>query len=259
MLNNNSIFTVNPFSVGAFSSNNSMWTAALGYQRVQAQIFAQAVDTFEAFTQPRINTLTAQTNNAMSMYSRTDIASSYLNEANSILDELGALATQANNSSLSSSDRDILETQSSVLQSQLNQVLTQSRYNGVSLFQGIPVSVDTGTSTVSYTDINGGNIVSSLGAIDLSSTAGAQAAQSSIQQAQLRVSEGLDQLSVASNSLTRAIDSNRAGLYDMYTGSIYALTTLSSGLGFGNSSLIASQLYNSYTLQNSKILTLLSR
>ncbi len=147
--------------------------------------------------------------NATLNFSRNATSAAVLDSASDILQELGGIATRALDGTLSAIDRDLLNTQAQQLQTELGNVLGNSSFNGTPILDGSTMSLNAGELQVSYTDADGAAVTAALGAIDLTTQAGAEAALVSIGDALGALTEQQVQVGTNSGQLERAVNVGR--------------------------------------------------
>lgn len=126
-------------------------------------------------------------NGSMAM-ARMTASAQALDHGQEVLTRISELASRASDPTLSNDDRSILNTEASMLQDELGDVLGNSQFNGQSILQGgnISTKID---GAVTAQDGDGNAIVNQLTGLDLSSQAGATAAMDMVKNAQQSLSE----------------------------------------------------------------------
>ena len=141
--------------------------------------------------------------NGMSSIARADVASSALNQMDDIMGRMNTLASRATDSTLNAGDRGALNSEASMLQSELSEIVANSSYNGSPVLQGGSTSAHLG-DPINIQNADGNNVIAALGAIDLSSAGSTQSALTQIDQAHTALATEQVKASTAAASLSRA-------------------------------------------------------
>lgn len=128
------------------------------------------------------------TSNGQLAMGRTQIAGSALGNMQDIAGRMGELATQASNGMLTDADRDSINAEAQELNNQFQSIVSNTTFNGQNVLQGGSMDLQI-SSKMSINDADATGIAASIGAIDLSSQAGATAAMDAIANAQAMISD----------------------------------------------------------------------
>lgn len=135
---------------------------------------------------------------------RTRFARQVVAKSQSVTQRLGELSTQAQNSSLSAQDRSVLQSEADGLISELSDLMTQTTFNGQSLFQGETMSVQVDRK-IEYQDVDGSFVTNALSNFDLSSAHSASSAMEKVKSAQSTLTNAQVRLGSTENTLNRSV------------------------------------------------------
>jgi flagellin len=111
--------------------------------------------------------------NAQDGVSMLQTAEGALDEVHSILQRVRELSVQAGNSTLSSSDRQAIGEEMVALRTEIDNIGTRTRFNGLSLLDGsLSVSLDAGTSTADTVTATENGATVSVASIDVGNAEG---------------------------------------------------------------------------------------
>lgn len=135
-----------------------------------------------------------------------------LEEVTNILQRVRELAVQSSNGTLDAEDRGFLDTEVTELTAQITDILSNTEFNGVSLFSTtsgtdvtVDIAIDAGrTVTLTSTGIDGANL--SAAALDVSSTTNAATAITNVDTALSDVNSVRSSLGAGQNRLESAIN-----------------------------------------------------
>ena len=135
-----------------------------------------------------------------------------LDEVSNMLQRVRELAIQSQNGTLDSEDRGFLDTEVTELASQIDDILSNTDFNGVSLFSttsgtdvSVSIQIDAGRSIdITSTAISGTNI--SASALDVSSATNAATAVTNVDNALSDVNTARSSLGAGQNRLQSAIN-----------------------------------------------------
>lgn len=162
----------------------------------------------------RIKGLNQASRNANDGISLTQTAEGSLNEVSSILNRLRELSVQANNGTLSDTDKDSLQVEFSELVSEIDRIAQSVDFNGINLLDGQNTSVEfaVGTGTTAGIDTISVTLDSirtsdlSLSTLDIGSSGDISTAINSIDAAINTVSEFRGRLGASENRLSSTIN-----------------------------------------------------
>ncbi len=112
----------------------------------------------------QVRSLTVAERNAGDAVSMSQTAEGALGEITGILSRLRELATQGSNGALQSSDRSFIQTEFSNLQSEMQRIMTSTKFNGKQLIQSSPTEVG---FQVGITNATEDRITVTFGGVDL--------------------------------------------------------------------------------------------
>ncbi len=112
----------------------------------------------------QVRSLTVAERNAGDAVSMSQTAEGALGEITGILSRLRELATQGSNGALQSSDRNFIQTEFSNLQSEMQRIMTSTKFNGKQLIQSSPTEVG---FQVGITNATEDRITVTFGGVDL--------------------------------------------------------------------------------------------
>ena len=112
----------------------------------------------------QVRSLTVAERNAGDAVSMSQTAEGALGEITGILSRLRELATQGSNGALQSSDRSFIQTEFSNLQSEMQRIMTSTKFNGKQLIQSAPSEVG---FQVGITNATEDRITVTFGGVDL--------------------------------------------------------------------------------------------
>jgi flagellin len=112
----------------------------------------------------QVRSLTVAERNAGDAVSMSQTAEGALGEITGILSRLRELATQGSNGALQSSDRNFIQTEFSNLQSEMQRIMTSTKFNGKQLIQSAPTEVG---FQVGITNATEDRITVTFGGVDL--------------------------------------------------------------------------------------------
>jgi len=112
----------------------------------------------------QVRSLTVAERNAGDAVSMSQTAEGALGEITGILSRLRELATQGSNGALQSSDRNFIQTEFSNLQSEMQRIMTSTKFNGKQLIQSAPSEVG---FQVGITNATEDRITVTFGGVDL--------------------------------------------------------------------------------------------
>lgn len=161
----------------------------------------------------RIRGLNQAARNANDGISLVQTAEGSLNEVSNILTRLRELAVQANNGTLSDSDKDSLQVEFSELINEIDRIAQSIDFNGIKLLDGSSTSVEfavgvgttTGVDTISVTLDSVRTSDLSLSTLDIGSSGDVSTAIANIDAAIDTVSEFRGRLGATENRLTSSI------------------------------------------------------
>jgi flagellin len=208
------------------------------------------------------NSLTAQANgfaaaaqNVSTANDAVSVADGALQQTQTGLQSLSALAVQANNDFLSNADRADLQTVANQLVRQINTNAQNATFNGQPLLQGTSAGqaagVQSGASEGATTALNlpnGTAVANFIQNIDLSSSAGATAAQGQIDEAIPAIANARAELGAQSQALTAQGNNN-----DITAAN---LTASASSIGDANQAQVSTELALLRTKQQISLATL---
>ncbi|MBF0626417.1 MAG: flagellin FliC [Magnetococcales bacterium] len=206
-----------------------------------------------------LNQVVRNVNDGISL---TQVADAGLSEVETGLQRLRELSVQSASDTLTDDQRSVLQTEASQIQSQIDDTLTNTRFNDRQLLSGGgSVDLQTGTQAGNRTTIDLADLTASLTAVDLSTQAGAQSALSAIDANLAEVSRSRSEFGAAGSGLTSSLSritsgavaaqGAQSGMIDTDYGQISAESTsalirLQAGLAVKNqSSNLTSQLLQS--------------
>jgi len=106
--------------------------------------------------------------NALDGVSMLQTAEGALDEVHNILQRVRELTVQAGNSTLSSTDRQAIGEEMVALRSEIDNIASRTRFNGLNLLNGsLAVTLDTGTSTADNVTSTANGATVSVGSIDV--------------------------------------------------------------------------------------------
>lgn len=154
--------------------------------------------------------------------SLTQVADGGLGQIGDSLQQLRELAVQGANDTLSSTDRANLQAQADQIQSQINDVIANTQFNGQNLLaSGQTLNLQTGSGATDQTSLALPNLAGSFAAIDLTTQTGAASAISSID-------TGLDTLSQARSQMGASQSGLQASLSSLQSSDVTAQGARSS-------------------------------
>ena len=112
----------------------------------------------------QVRSLTVAERNAGDAVSMSQTAEGALGEITGILSRLRELATQGSNGALQSSDRSFIQTEFSNLQSEMQRIMTSTKFNGKQLIQSAPSEIG---FQVGITNATEDRITVTFGGVDL--------------------------------------------------------------------------------------------
>ena len=112
----------------------------------------------------QVRSLTVAERNAGDAVSMSQTAEGALGEITGILSRLRELATQGSNGALQSSDRNFIQTEFSNLQSEMQRIMTSTKFNGKQLIQSAPSEIG---FQVGITNATEDRITVTFGGVDL--------------------------------------------------------------------------------------------
>ena len=112
----------------------------------------------------QVRSLTVAERNAGDAVSMSQTAEGALGEITGILSRLRELATQGSNGALQSSDRNFIQTEFSNLQSEMQRIMTSTKFNGKQLIQSAPSEVG---FQVGITNATEDRLTVTFGGVDL--------------------------------------------------------------------------------------------
>jgi flagellin len=149
--------------------------------------------------------------NAQDGINLVQTAEGALSEISNIMQRIRELAVQSANGTLSAANRTDLNTESTELVASVTEILTRTDFNGIDPFAATAVSIHTGADANQTTTLSGtGTLLNaaalSLGAIDLSTVAGANTAIGNIDTGLGALNTRRAQLGAAQNRLEFTIN-----------------------------------------------------
>ncbi|MEZ5977622.1 MAG: flagellin [Planctomycetota bacterium] len=159
--------------------------------------------------------------NAQDGISLAQTAEGALNEVNNNLVRMRELAEQAANGTLSTEDRAVLDTEFQALDSEINRIATETKFNNISLLNttaGVGIQVGLGNTAADKITVNTVDVTSTtlgIGTLDVTNTTNAGTALGALDTAINSVSTSRGNLGASINRLSssyRSIQNTREGL-----------------------------------------------
>lgn len=137
---------------------------------------------------------------------KSNTADAALQNASDIVGRLNELAASATDPLKNNSDRAALNAEAQALTQELNDLQNNASFNGQKILQGSSTSTFTGDSSITTTDADLTSVNTDVSSIDLSSSAGASAALSSLESAQTNLNVERAKVGANANRLSREHD-----------------------------------------------------
>ncbi|MBF0135807.1 MAG: hypothetical protein H7833_12665 [Magnetococcus sp. DMHC-1] len=138
----------------------------------------------------------------------TQVADAGMGQIGDGLQRLRELAVQSANGTLSSADRTNLQAEAQQIQSQINDVVTKTSYNGQDLLgTGQTLTLQTGAGAADQTALDLPNLSAAFPQVDLSTQAGAASAISSIDTSLDTLNQARGQMGAAQSGLESRLSS----------------------------------------------------
>lgn len=210
------------FSVSGISSGSVLLNYGLSQSRLQTALteVSSGVTTgvpgenpagtaIAALLQAGVNGAAEGESNDQTALDALNVAGGTAQSTEGILQQLNSLAVEASSDLLQPSDRADIQTQANQLLQQIDTNATQSSFNGIPLFGGRALSVQGGGSEGNVTSAQTPSATAAslgLSGLDFSSTASAQQAQTSIQNALTQLSSQQAQIGAQQIALNEDVD-----------------------------------------------------
>ncbi|SCA63843.1 hypothetical protein SCG7086_BG_00020 [Chlamydiales bacterium SCGC AG-110-P3] len=158
-----------------------------------------------AQTNPEASIARAGSTNGYSGAMRQDTAAAVLDQAGQMIDRLGELAARASDGTMSGSDRQAMQVEADQLTGGLQDMFSNANFGGQAILQGDThvLNVD---GAINITDADGGNVMTHLSGLDLTTQAGATTALGQVKNASGELT--IEKVKTANNgaALSRASD-----------------------------------------------------